>query len=212
MDELIRDLTENMDRVVHHSGRANGIVSAMLTLDRGTGGGFRPVDLNKLLTEQTNLAHRAVQSYEPGFGADITLELDPGLDEVVAVPEDVARAIANLVTNSCQAMAEKARLEGNEYRPELKVGSVGAEDGVMILVRDNGMGMTPEIMEKMFNPFFTTRDTGRNTGLGLSLAHDVVREHGGNIDAESEPGKHTEMKVLLPKTQENKVERGPGTP
>ena len=205
VEELIRDLTENMDRLMHHTGRVNGIVSAMLTLDRGTGGGFQPVDLNRLLSQQTNLAHQAVQSYEPGFVAEVTMELDPRLEEVIAVPEDVARAVANLVTNACQAMAERARLEGNEYRPELTVGTAGVEDGVLILIRDNGMGMTPEIMEKMFNPFFTTRDTGRNTGLGLSLAYDVVRGHGGNIDAESEPGQHTEMKVLLPKYQETRV-------
>ena len=150
-----------------------------------------------MLAEQTNLAHRAVQVSEPGLLVEITMELDPELELLVAVPGDVARVIANLVTNSCQAMAEKARLVGNEYRAELKVGASGVEDGVMIFVWDNGMGMSPETMAKIFDPFFTTRDTGRNTGLGLSLAYDVVREHGGNIVAESEPGQHTEMKVFL---------------
>ena len=197
--ELAQDLADNMERVLHHSGRANGIVSAMLTLDRGSGGAFRPVDLNELLVEQTNLAHRAVQAYEPGFGAEIAMELELGLEEIVAVPEDVARVIVNVVTNACQSMAERARLEADEYRPEMRVGTASVEDGVVIVVRDNGMGMTPETMAKMFNPFFTTRDTGRNTGLGLSLAYDVAREHGGDIHAESEPRRYTEMKVLLPK-------------
>ena len=95
------------------------------------------------------------------------------------MPEDVARVIANLVTNACQAMAEKARGAGGDYTPELLVRTSGTGDGVTITVLDNGPGVTPEIEQKMFNPFFTTRDTGRNTGLGLSLAHDIAREHGG---------------------------------
>ena len=201
-EELIQDLGENMERVVHHSDRANGIVSAMLTLDRGTGGGFRPVDLNALLVEQTNLAHQSVQAQEPSFSAEVDMKLDQTLDEVIAVPEDIARAIANLVTNACQAMAEKYIGQGNDYRPELSVSTSGTEDAVVMIIRDNGMGMTPETMERMFNPFFTTKVTGRNTGLGLSLAYDVIREHGGNIEAESEPGQHTEMRIVLPKRPE----------
>ena len=197
--DLVGDLSSNMERVLHHSGRANGIVSAMLTLDRGVGGAFRPVDLNGLLVEQTHLAHRAAQSYEAGFGAEIIMELEPGLEEIVAVPEDIARVIANVVTNACQSMAERERLEEDGYKPEIVVGTASREEGVEIVVRDNGMGMTPEIIEKMFNPFFTTRDTGRNTGLGLSLSYDVVREHGGEIYAESEPKQYAEIRVVLPR-------------
>ncbi|MCE2404238.1 MAG: ATP-binding protein [Dehalococcoidia bacterium] len=204
--ELLQELTENMDRVVHHGDRANGIVSAMLTLDPGTGGGFRSVDLNQLVAEQTSLARQAVQVYEPSLRVEVTMETDPGLVEVVAVPEDVARAIANLVTNACQGMAEKVRLEGHEYRPELKVGTANTEDGAVISVRDNGTGMTAEAMARMFDPLFTTRDMGRNTGLGLSFAYDVAREHGGSMVGESDPGRHTEMRMFLPKhpgTQES---------
>ena len=198
-EELIKDLSDNMERVLHHSNRANGIVSAMLTLDRGAAGGFRPVDLNKLVTEQTNLAHRAVQVHDSDFFAEIIMELDPILEEVIVVPEDVARVIANLVSNACQAMLYKARESASDYQPELKVATASTEDGVTILVRDNGTGMTREVTEKMFNPFFTTKESIRNTGLGLSLAYDVIREHGGNIKVDSEPGKHTEMTVILPK-------------
>lgn len=208
-DELIGDLSDNMDRVVHHSDRANGIVSAMLTLDRGTGGGFRPVDLNSLVVEQTNLAHRSVQVQEPSFNAEINLELDSSMEEIIAVPEDIARVIANLVTNACQAMADKAQDKGSVYSPELRIGTARVEETVVVTVRDNGIGMTPEVMERMFNPFFTTRETGRNTGLGLSLAYDVIREHGGNIEAKSELGLHTEMRVTLPKRSENREEVAP---
>ena len=197
--ELVDDLSDNMERVLHHSERANGIVSAMLMLDRGSAGGFRPVDLNKLVTEQTNLAYRAVQVHYSDFFAEVTMELDPELEEMILVPEDVARVIGNLVSNSCQAMVFRARESGNDYRPELKVATAGKEDSVAILVRDNGTGMTDEVKEKMFNPFFTTKDGVRNTGLGLSLAYDVIREHGGDVEVDSELGQHTEMTVILPK-------------
>ena len=203
-EELLRDLSENLQRVMHHGSRANGIVSAMMIFDRGTGGGFRSVDLNQLLVEQTNLAHQAVRVYEPGFSARVSLDLDPDLEEIVAVPEDVARVITNLVTNACEGMVEKARQVGSDYGPELSVVTVDGGDGVTVLFRDNGTGMTRETIAKMFNPFFTTRDTGRNTGLGLSLVYDIVREHGGDIVAESEPGWHTEVKVLLPKRPEGR--------
>ena len=175
--DLIRDISENLERVTHHSDRANGIVSGMLTLDRGTGGGFRPVDLNRLVTEQTDLAHGAVQAQEPGFSTRVNIEKDPDLGEVTLVPEDIARVIVNLVTNACQAMAEKAPGACENYMPELLVRTSGTGDGVTITVLDNGPGVTPEIARRMFIPFFTTRDTALNTGLGLSLAHDIAREH-----------------------------------
>ena len=95
-------------------------------------------------------------------------------------------------------MAEKARENRGTYTPELMVSTLGTPESVMITVRDNGPGMTPGVMQKMFNPFFTTRNTGHNTGLGLSLAHDIAREHGGDIQVESELGAYTEMRVLLP--------------
>ena len=207
-EELVKDLVDNMDRVVHHSDRANGIVSAMLMLDRGTGGGFRPVDLNSLVIEQTNLAHRSVQAQDPGFSAEIDLRLEDSMEEVVAVPEDIARVVANIVTNACQAMADKANNHGKDYIPELSVGTSITDEAVVVTVRDNGVGMTPETMERMFNPFFTTKEGGRNTGLGLSLAFDVIREHGGNIEAESELGLYTEMKVVFPKQSEKREESG----
>ena len=201
-EELVNDLSDNMERVLHHSNRANGIVSAMLTLDRGSGGGFRAVDLNQLVTEQTYLAYRSVRVQDSDFVAEIDMELDATLEEVVVVPEDVARVIANLVSNACHAMLLKSRQAGEGYEPRLNVATTGTESGVTIVVEDNGTGMTREVQEKMFNPFFTTKEGIRNTGLGLSLAYDVVREHGGDIEVDSEPGKHTSMTVTLPKSSE----------
>lgn len=197
-EELVQDITGNLDRVEHHSGRLRSIASAMMIYDRGTGGGFRPVELNRLLEEQANLGRQATEAYEPGFGVEITTQLDPEVGEVVAVPEDLARMTVNLVMNACQAMAERRRGTGNGYQPQLTVVSERKEGGVSIEVRDNGVGMSEDTKSRMFNPFFTTWNTGRNTGLGLSLVWDIVREHGGTIEAESEPGHGTVMSVFLP--------------
>lgn len=196
---LIRNLTGNLDRVEHHSDRLNSIASAMMIYDRRTGGGFQPVELNQLIVEQTNLGYRAIRVYESGFSAEVSMELDPALGEVVVVPEDVARVISNLVMNACEAMAEKLRAEGDGYQPLLTVATENSKETVTVVVRDNGMGMNREMMARMFNPFVTTRSTGRNMGLGLSLVWDVIREHGGSVEPESEPGRYTEMKVQLPK-------------
>ncbi len=196
--EIVNDLVGNMERIEHHASRLNHIASAMMILDRGTGGGFRSVNLNRLVIEQTDLGHKAIQAYEPGFEATVDMDLSPTLDEIEVVPEDIARAIINLVMNACESMAERRRLADSEYSPQLIVSTDSTDDGVIMLVRDNGTGLSQEVKERMFNPFYTTRKTPRNTGLGLSLVWDIVREHGGSVAAASVRGEYTELKVVLP--------------
>lgn len=196
--DLINDISDNLERVEHHSARLKGIVSSMMIYDRGTGGGFRPVNLNRLLEEQTNLGHQTVQAYEPGFEAEITFRLDPAIEEITGVPEDLARVMVNLAMNACQSMAEKRHGQGNQYVPRLTVATEKSDQGVTITVLDNGAGITEDTMSRMFNPFFTTWQTGRNSGLGLSLVWDIVREHGGTIEATSEPGEGALITVWLP--------------
>lgn len=196
--DIVSDLISNMERIEHHASRLNYIASAMMILDRGTGGGFRAVDLNRLVIDQTDLGHKAIQAYEPGFEATVNMDLNSTLDEIVVVPEDIARAIINLVMNACESMAERRRLAEGEYSPQLSVSTDSGEDGIIMLIRDNGTGLSQRVKERMFNPFYTTRKSPRNTGLGLSLVWDIVREHGGNISAESAQGEYTEMRVELP--------------
>ena len=117
------------------------------------------------------------------------------------IPEDLARVFTQLVNNACQAMSQKARQIGEVYLPKLQVETRQTPDGARIRVRDNGTGIAPEMMDRIFNPFFTTKDTKWNTGLGLSLSYDIVREHGGSIIPESRHGEYTEMTVILPHTK-----------
>lgn len=198
---LVNDIADNLGRVEHHSARIKGILSSMMIYDRGTGGGFRSVNLNRLLEEQTNLGYQAIQSYEPGFEAQVSFRLDPAVEEVIAVPEDLARVVVNLVMNACQAMVGKRQEQGGGYQPELWVATERSEEVIIVSVKDNGTGMGEETRSRMFNPFFTTWPTGRNTGLGLSLVWDIVREHGGTIEAESEPGEGTEITLHLPESR-----------
>ena len=203
MDELTRDIGENMDRIVTHSDRADRIIADMLAMGRRSTGTFGPVDLNRLVAEQTRLAHRAVLAQTPGFSADLLLDTDADLGDVHAVEEDLARLFTNLVTNACHAMAERATLTGDGYEPVLRVETRRTPEGASVRVHDNGAGMSPEVMSRIFNPFFTTKAGNRHTGLGMTLCHEIVREHGGQITPASEPGEYTAITVLLPGNSAN---------
>ena len=192
-------LRENMRRVVRNTDRADRVVADMLALHRNSKREFVPTDLNQLVEQQTMVAYRTAQAGMEDFSMEVAVDLDPDVGEIAAIPEDLARMISNLVTNACQATAEKARESGPVgYGPELQVSTNRTEDGVEIRVRDNGPGISPEVMQKMFNPFFTTKEPGKGTGLGLSLCHDVAREHGGTIEAESKETEYTLMVLKLP--------------
>lgn len=197
VDELTEDLVENMRRIVMHSERADRIIADLLAMGRRGEGAFEPVDLNQLLAKQAGLGYQAAQAQSPGFTAEIRQELDPDVGRIVAVPEDLARVFTNLVTNACHAMAERARDAGVGYAPELRIGSRRTDDGAAVTIRDNGVGMTPEVMARIFSPFYTTKESSRSTGLGLTLSHEIVREHGGQIVPESRPGEYTVMTVQL---------------
>ena len=207
--ELTGDLTENMTRITHHSDRANRIVSDMLDLRRDGQREFRPVDINQLLVEQTMLAYHAARAQYPGFNMEIEKELDPNAGEISAVPEDLGRVFINMVSNACQAIEEK-RKGDDGYAPALRLRTVRTGDAVEISIRDNGPGMTPDVMDKMFTPFFTTKSASKGTGLGMSLSHDIVRGHGGTITPESVPGAYTELTVTLPVSQVSGQSGGTG--
>ncbi len=199
INNLTSQLKEDVGRVVRNTDRADRVVADMLALHRDSRGEFQPVDLNRLVEQQTMVAYWSVQAQLDGFAADVRLDLEPEMGETQAIPEDLGRVITNLVTNACQALAERAESAGPDgYEPALLVSIRRAEGAVEIRVWDNGTGMTEEVRTKIFNPFFTTKGPNRGTGLGLSFCFDVAREHGGTIEARSEQGEFTEMLVRLP--------------
>lgn len=196
--EVAADLSGNMARIVNHSERANRIVSDMLSLRRDTERAMRPVALNALVHEQAMLAYHAARSDQPELAIVVEEDFDEAVGEVNAVANDLGRVVINLVSNACQAISEKAQGAGEGYGAKLRVATRSEAAGVLITVRDNGVGMSEAVREKMFTPFFTTKQGRHGTGLGMSLSHDIVRAHGGTLQAESREGEYTEMRVTLP--------------
>jgi two-component system, NtrC family, sensor kinase len=190
INELAKTLRSNLDKVVHHGRRADAIVKNMLQHSREGSGEHRVVDINALVEESLNLAWHGARAEKQGF--DVTLErsFDPSAGEADIFPQEITRALLNLIINGFYAATKrKADTNGGDYAPMLAASTKSLGDRVEIRIRDNGTGISPEVKEKMFNPFFTTKPTGEGTGLGLSISHDIiVKQHGGSIEVDTQPG------------------------
>ena len=203
IDEISGDLTSNLERIRTHGDRANRIVNDMLMMGRDTGE-QRPTDINGLLDEHARLAYHSARALDTNFQLDIQQDLDPDMGEIEVVPRDLGRVFLNMVGNACDATDEKRRRlssneqEGEPYMPTLWIATHKGDENVEIRIKDNGSGMPPDVIDKIFNPFFTTKPTDKGTGLGLAISNDIVRQHGGSISVESEAGEYTEMKIVLP--------------
>ena len=200
VEEIKQDLVENLGRIRHHGNRADRIVRDMLTMGRD-GGERQATDLNALLDEHIKLAFHAARATDPDFQLTIEQNLDPNLGTIEVVPQDLGRVFLNMVTNACYATNERREAEqaqASGYQPTLNVTTRNCGDRIEITIRDNGSGIPQHVIEKIFNPFFTTKPTDKGTGLGLALSNDIVRQHGGSIRVESEDGTFTEMTVTLP--------------
>jgi signal transduction histidine kinase len=201
VDETMVMLSGNLEKIAEHGKRADNIVKSMLEHSRGVTGERREVDLNNLVDEALNLAYHGARAQNQDF--NITLERDyaASLKPIELAPQEITRVFLNLFGNGFYAANKRARENGEgSFRPCLTVAT--REDGntVEITVRDNGTGIPPEIRDKLFQPFFTTKPTGEGTGLGLSISYDIVtQQHGGTITVESEPGSFTEFTVRLPR-------------
>ena len=199
--ELMDTLRGNLDKIVQHGKRADAIVKNMLLHSREGSGEHRVVDINALVEESLNLAYHGARAEKQGFNITLERSLDPGAGEADVFPQDIARALLNLISNGFYA-ATKRRAEGNggDFEPTLAAATKNLGDRVEITIRDNGTGIPPEVKEKMFNPFFTTKPAGEGTGLGLSISHDIiVKQHAGTIEVDTQPGEFTEIRISLPR-------------
>jgi two-component system, NtrC family, sensor kinase len=201
INETIGMLTSNLEKIAEHGRRADGIVKSMLEHSRGGTGERRDVDLNGLVEEALNLAYHGARAQDQSF--NITLDRDYARDiaPIELVPQDITRVCLNLFGNGFYAAMKRQR-EGVDpkFKPTLKVRTRDLGDVVEIRARDNGIGISPEIKDKLFQPFFTTKPTGEGTGLGLSISYDIVtQQHGGTIEVDSRVGEFTEFTVRLPR-------------
>ena len=200
--EISDDLAGNFERIRSHGARANRIVEDMLRMNRETGD-RQPTDINLLLDEYAGLAFHSARASDTNFQLEIKQDLDPGLGIIEVIPQDLGRVFLNIVGNSCHATDERRQSlmgtqQGADYAPTIWLTTRRKEDVAEIRFKDNGPGIPSEVIDRIFNPFFSTKPTGKSTGLGLSICSDIVREHGGDIQATSEPGEYTEMVITLP--------------
>jgi PAS domain S-box-containing protein len=201
LDEIRELLKSNLDKVVQHGKRADAIVKNMLLHSREGSGEHRVVDINALVEESLNLAYHGARAEKQGFNITMERSLDPAAGEVDVFPQDITRVLLNLISNGFYAATKRITQAGGDgYEPTLSASTRSLGDQVEIRVRDNGTGIPPEVKEKMFNPFFTTKPAGEGTGLGLSISHDIiVKQHGGAIEVDTEPGEYTEFRIVLPR-------------
>jgi two-component system, NtrC family, sensor kinase len=204
INELTDTLKSNFDKVVHHGRRADAIVKNMLQHSREGSGEHRVIDINALVEESLNLAWHGARAETQGFEVKLKQSFDPAAGGADVFPQDIRRALLNLIANGFYAATRRrAETNGGDYEPTLTASTKTLGDRVEIRIRDNGTGIPPDVKEKMFNPFFTTKPTGEGTGLGLSISHDIiVKQHAGSIDVDTQPGEFTEIIVTLPRAAE----------
>ena len=199
--EIADTLQGNLDKVIQHGKRADAIVKNMLLHSRQGSGEHRLVDINALVEESLNLAYHGARAEKQGFNMTLERSFDPAAGEVDLFPQEITRVLLNLISNGFYAATKrKAEANGGGYEPTLSAATKSLGDSVEIRVRDNGTGIAPEVKEKLFSPFFTTKPAGEGTGLGLSISHDIiVKQHGGSIEVDTQLGEFTEFRIVLPR-------------
>jgi GAF domain-containing protein len=199
--EITQMLQGNLEKVVQHGKRADSIVKNMLLHSRQGSGDHRLIDINSVVEESLNLAYHGARAEKRGFNVILQRSFDPDAGEVDLFPQEITRVLLNVISNGFYAAAKrKAAMNGGDYEPVLAAATKSLGDSVEITIRDNGVGILPEVKEKMFNPFFTTKPAGEGTGLGLSISHDIiVKQHRGSIEVDTAPGDYTEIRIVLPR-------------
>jgi GAF domain-containing protein len=199
VDELTGLLKDNLEKVVQHGKRADSIVKNMLLHSREGSGEHHLADINAIVDESLNLAYHGARAEKPNFNVTIQRCFDPTVGTADVYPQEITRVLLNLISNGFYATAKTEADDG--YEPTVTATTKDLDDEIEIRIRDNGTGIPDEVKAKIFNPFFTTKPAGEGTGLGLSMSHDIiVKQHGGRIDVETEPGQFTEFRIVLPRT------------
>jgi signal transduction histidine kinase len=211
---IIADLEQNMEKITFHGKRADGIVKGMLQHSRSSSGVKEPTDINALADEYLRLAYHGLRAKDKSFNATMQTEFDETIGNINIIPQDIGRVILNLITNAFYAVTEKKKSTyadlsakvltsaeasaDKQYEPTVSVSTKKIDGKVEIRVKDNGNGIPQKVLDKIFQPFFTTKPTGQGTGLGLSLSYDIVKVHGGELKVETREGEGSEFIIQLP--------------
>ncbi len=195
---IANDIEENEEKIIHHGKRADSIVKGMLQHSRANTGKKELTDINALMDECVRLSYHGMRAKDKEFNAAIKTDLDDSIGKLNVVPQDISRVLLNLFNNAFYAVHEKKAQLNGAFEPAIFICTKKQNDRVEIYVKDNGNGIPQNIIDKIFQPFFTTKPTGQGTGLGLSLSYDIIKAHGGEIKVESKEGEGSEFYVLLP--------------
>ncbi len=197
---LAKTIEENEEKIYHHGNRADGIVKAMLQHSRVSTGQKEPTDINGLADEYLRLSYHGFRTKNKDFNAIIKTDFDSSIEKINIISQDIGRVLLNLYNNAFYALAEKKKLQNENFEPAISVSTKKLNDKVEIRVKDNGNGIPQKVVDKIFQPFFTTKPTGQGTGLGLSLSYDIIKAHGGEIKVETKEGEGSEFRIQLPIT------------
>ena len=194
---IANDIQENEQKINHHGKRADAIVKGMLQHSRSSNAIKEPTDINKLADEYLRLAYHGLRAKDKSFNATMKTGFDENIGTIDIVPQDIGRVVLNLINNAFYAVDEKKKQQPEGYEPTVSVSTKKIGDKVEVKVKDNGNGIPPKVLDKIFQPFFTTKPTGQGTGLGLSLAYDIVKAHGGELKVETIEGEGAEFVIQL---------------
>jgi signal transduction histidine kinase len=196
--ELLTDIKQNLEKNNHHGKRADAIVKGMLQHSRTSGLIKEPADINKLADEYLRLAYQGLRAKDNSFNATLQREFDGSISDVNIIPQDIGRVILNIINNAFHAVDEKKKSGIEKFEPTVLVSTKKEAGNIIISIKDNGNGIPQKVIDKIFQPFFTTKPTGLGTGLGLSLSYDIIKAHGGEIKVKTVVGEGSEFIVALP--------------
>lgn len=200
VNAIAQDVIQNLEKINHHGKRADGIVKGMLQHSRSSSGTKELTDINVLVDEYLRLAYHGLRAKDKSFNAALETHLDDSIKSINIVPQDIGRVVLNLITNAFYACNEKKKMHIESYEPMVTVETKKIKNTVEIQVKDNGNGIPKKVLDKIFQPFFTTKPTGQGTGLGLSLSYDIIKSHGGDIKVNTKENEGTSFTISLPIT------------
>jgi signal transduction histidine kinase len=196
--KIAEDLKQNLEKINHHGKRAGDIVKGMLQHSRSSSATKEPTDINKLADEYFRLAYQGLRAKDNTFSATMKTDYDETIGNINIIPQDIGRVILNLITNAFYVVTEKKKSGTENYEPTVSVSTKRTGDKILLAVKDNGSGIPQKLLDKIFQPFFTTKPTGQGTGLGLSLSYDIMKAQGGDINVETKEGEGSEFIIQLP--------------
>jgi two-component system NtrC family sensor kinase len=197
-DGILNDIKDNEQKIIHHGKRADAIVKGMLQHSRVSTGQKEPTDINALADEYLRLSYHGLRAKDKTFNSEIKTDFDTTIEKINIVPQDIGRVLLNLFNNAFYGVTEKKKQVGESYDSSVSVCTKKIDGKISISVKDNGIGIPQKIIDKIFQPFFTTKPTGQGTGLGLSLSYDIIKAHGGEIKVETMEGEGAEFVINLP--------------